>query len=165
MSHLTEHKPNVPLYQPPIQPLVFESQQDRARTALSYIASALIKCDAEKLEGWQLKGVCQLLQKACHAYWLLADMAMTLNKLGRCLKYSRLCILCCSEYNPIITVLITYKTEVAIATCEEDTHHVNSKTTMANTLFQSWQLCGDVHLLSTKVSTYLVQVNIESILK
>lgn len=70
--------------------------QDATKLALNYISSALTGVSPVSISGWQLKGTSQLLQKAGHAYWKLADSAMAANELGKCLRWSRLVVLCIS---------------------------------------------------------------------
>ena len=83
---------------PPVQPLILGCPQDRARTALEYITSGLAGSCQTDAETRQEVGAAQLLLKAAQAYWVLADAAaMPLNRLGRALRYCRLCILCCSK--------------------------------------------------------------------
>lgn len=46
---------------------------------------------------WCVPGQRRLLLKAAQAYRVLADAAMAVNRLGRSLRYTRMCILCCCE--------------------------------------------------------------------
>lgn len=82
---------------PPVQPLVLGCQQDRARAALEYITKGLAGFCQSEPKADQGMGVAQLLLKAGQAYWVLADAAMSLNRLGRALRYCRLCVFCCSK--------------------------------------------------------------------
>ena len=94
-----------PVSSPPVKPLVLGSRQERARIALSYITKGLsIGETKEGRKEWKLKAMSQMIQLASQTYWILAEMAMELTKLGRTLRYLRHCILCNSES------LITRKT-------------------------------------------------------
>ena len=83
--------------QPSLLPLILGSHQDRARTALEHITRGLESCSQCSPVLWCQAGSARLLLKAAQAYWVLADAGMSVNRLGRSLRYSRLCILCCSE--------------------------------------------------------------------
>ena len=81
---------------PPLEPLVIGSRQDRARITLGYVTEGLTVLSGE-MEGWKMEAGIRLLQLASRSYWILAQVANELNKMGRSLRYLRLCILCHSE--------------------------------------------------------------------
>ena len=66
--------------------------------SLDYITNGLAGFCQADFKPDQGMVVAQLLLKAGQAYRVLADAAMSLNRLGRALRYCRLCVLCCSEY-------------------------------------------------------------------
>lgn len=47
---------------------------------------------------WQLLSTSKLMEQAGNAYFLLAESAMSLNKLGRALRYGKYSILCSSKF-------------------------------------------------------------------
>ena len=88
----THHSP------PTIPPLILGSYHDRARAALTHVQRGLEYCSSQcSTLHWSQPGRARLLLKASQSYWVLADAGMSMNRLGRSLRYARLCILCCSE--------------------------------------------------------------------
>lgn len=67
---------------------------------LEYITKGLsVEIDGSKeVDRWKVEASFQLIQLAAQSYWILAETANDLNKLGRALRYLRHCILCHSKY-------------------------------------------------------------------
>ncbi len=84
---------------PPLEPLVIGSRQDQARITLGYVIKGLtvLSGGLGEMEVWKMEAGARLLQLASRSYWILAQAANKLNKMGRSLRYLRLCILCHSE--------------------------------------------------------------------
>ena len=77
---------------PTAPPIIIDSGQDRARIALTYINKGL----PVGQEVWKKEATQRLMSLATNAYWILAVIANEMNKLGRSLRYLRLCLLCYS---------------------------------------------------------------------
>lgn len=97
VSTLKKSQSVLPSDPQPFLPLILGSHHDRARTALVHITRGLESCSQCLPVSWCQAGSARLLLKAAQAYWVLADAGMNVNRLGRSLRYSRLCILCCSK--------------------------------------------------------------------
>ncbi|XP_064398413.1 erythroid differentiation-related factor 1-like isoform X3 [Halichondria panicea] len=124
----------------PLPSLVVGSSLDRARLALEQVSEALLAVDIPSLvtaggtpPPWKIQGACKLLYQAGSAYLLLADVSLGQNKLGRALRYGKYSVLCSSSGTKLL--------------CRAETLSIGE-----SVLCNAWQVCGDIHCLSTKLS-------------
>ncbi|XP_019864437.1 PREDICTED: erythroid differentiation-related factor 1-like isoform X1 [Amphimedon queenslandica] len=107
------------------------------KISLTYVSKALEGLNPLCIvDNWRVTGTSQLLLTAGNAYWKLSEGAMADSELGQCLRWARLAVLC-------------FKVSLALS---KDKKQIKL---MKNMLGSSWQLCGDVHVLSTKASSSL----------